>query len=380
MKVLVLKANYFPVCGAGQLLKTLLAHVDTARIEPVLVEVATAGQPSSVHFASPELRHFEHHTVPWHGARRSASSIAQLRELVRQSGAAVVYSHDMRCDLLCRLAGAGRGLAARWVAHVHGYAGSAGNARLRTFEFVDRLCNRSADAVFVGSHHAERDVRRMLPRRVPLHCFPNTVDPSTALAATLRAPAARRALGLPDSAFLVGMHARMHRGKGHELLAESVLRCADERVHAVLLGYGDEEPRLRELAASPRARGRIHVVGRQEPIDTLATVAALDLFAYASLRESLPLAVLEAMWLRRPIVTTDVGDLATLLSHGDAGVLVKALDIAAMATAIESLANDAARRTALATRAYEIVSTRFDPEQFGAAITTALAAIGGGSR
>lgn len=377
MKILVLKANYFPVCGAGRLLETMLAHMDQARVEPVLVEVATEGRPSSSHVASEQLQHLQHHRITWRGARHGRSAVAALRALVQETNAAGVYSHDMRCDLLCRLAGGRRGLGVPWVAHVHGWVGREGEWRIRLFELLDRLCVRAADEVWVGSQRASVDVRRLLPGSVPLRCYENALDPVLCDAAAERAAAARAALRLPAGAFAVGMHARLHRAKGHHLLAEATLRCQRSDIHAVLLGYGAEESSLRTLAADPRAAGRIHVVGEQAPADTLATVAALDLYVYSSLRESLPLAVLEAMLLARPILSFDVGDLASVLEHGQAGELVPCGDVDALAKAIDALASDPHRRQRIAQRAQQVARDRFSPQRLGRDITQAWLQLAG---
>ncbi len=371
----MLKANYFPVCGAGRLLEACLPHLDRARVEPVLLELATAGQPSSVHFVSPRTQTLEHHRLDWRGARRHRPVVAHLRRLVRELRIDAVNSHDMRCDLLCRLAGARPGLGVPWVAHVHGWVGREGSPRLRAFELADRWCVRAADEVWVGSRRAEQDVRRWLPARVPVRRFANAIAFDGVAAAAAAAPAARQALGLPAAAFVVGMHARLHRAKGHQLLAAAVLACRTENVHCLLLGYGDEEPALRALAASPAARGRLHVFGRQAAATTLALVAGLDLYCYASLRESMPLSVIEAMALGRAIVASDVGDLGVALGEG-AGVLVPPGDVPAMARAIDALAANASLRRRLGERAAEVARQRFLAETLGAAMTTAWCALG----
>jgi glycosyltransferase involved in cell wall biosynthesis len=159
-----------------------------------------------------------------------------------------------------------------------------------------------------------------------------------------------------------------------------VLASRHPDVHAVLLGQGPEEAALCALAAAPRAQGRIHVVGPQRSDDLLATVAGLDLYAYASLRESLPLAVLEAMHLGRPIVSTAVGDLPSVLGNGDAGVLVPPGDVAALAAAIDALRADAPRRVVLAARALAIARTRFSAERLGLEVTDALLEVAGVAR
>ena len=122
---------------------------------------------------------------------------------------------------------------------------------------------------------------------------------------------------------------------------------------------------MRELAASPRAQGRIHVVGKQAPIDTLSFVSALDLYAYASLRESLPLALLEAMALGLPILSSDVGDVRSALDDGQSGALVPPGDIDALANAIDALAADPARRNLLAQRSKATAAARFSPQRLG---------------
>ncbi len=363
MRILVLKANYFPVCGASRLLETYLAHIDPGLVEPVLVEVATEGRPSSAHFMSPRLAHLRHVTIPWRGASHARGPVDRLRGLVRELGIDGVNSHDMRCDLLCRLAGGGAGLGAPWVAHVHGWVGREGTLRLRLFEALDRWCVRAADEIWVGSTRAERDVRRGLPARVPVRMLLNAVDPASVAGAAENAARARASLNVAPDVLLVGMHARLHKPKGHHLLAEAVLRCGNPRVHAVLLGYGDEEAALRKLAASPRAGGRIHVPGRLTPEETLAHVAALDIYAFASLRESLPLSVLEAMLLARPIVATAVGDLPAVLDEGRAGVLVPPGNVDAMAVAIAALATDPSTAAALGRRAADVARSRFAPER-----------------
>ena len=370
MRVLVLKANYFPVCGAGRLLETYLPYMDRARAEPVLAEMATPGAPSSCHFTSARTAHLEHHRIEWHGAGRARPAVAALRRLVAERSIDGVHSHDMRCDLLCRLAGGRRGLGVPWVAHVHGWVGRNGGLRLRLFEAIDRLCVRAADEVWVGSECAAADVGRLLQRRVPLRILANAIDPLAVAGALQRAAAARAALGVPADALLIGMHARLHRPKGHHLVAEAVLRCRHARAHAVLLGYGPEEAALRTLAAAPAAHGRIHVPGQQTPEEVLAMVAALDVYAYASLRESLPLAVLEAMLLARPIVAAATGDLPQALGGG-AGTLVAAGDVAAMANAIDALLDDAAARQRQGQLAARVARERYAPQRLGTAMTDA---------
>jgi len=109
-------------------------------------------------------------------------------------------------------------------------------------------------------------------------------------------------------------------------------------------------------------------------------VAALDLYAYASLRESLPLALLEAMTLGLPILSADVGDIRSALDDGQSGVLVPPGDIDALANAIDTLAADHARRVALAQRSKATAAARFSPHRLGQQMQSEWLRIAGGTR
>src|SRR5437762_1987245 len=106
------------------------------------------------------------------------------------------------------------------------------------------------------------------------------------------------------------------------------------------------------LAARARALGladRVHLLGLR--LDVPAILAAADLFVLPSLSEGLPLALLEAMFARCPIVASDVGEIGTALARGDAGVLVPPGDPAALAAALDRLLSDPLRARALGERA-----------------------------
>ncbi len=361
MRVLVLKANHFPVCGASRLLETVLAHVDRQRVLPVVGSVARAGRPHSVCFTSERGRDLPHVEVPWTGGLSARHAVAALRGAIAEHRVDLVHSHDMRCDLLCALAGGRKGLGVPWVAHVHGWIGRAGSAKDQVFELIDRRVVRRADEVWVGSHSAERDVRRSVGSSKRVRLLRNAADPVLVAGARARAAAARAALGIPADVFLVGMVGRLHRSKAHALLAEAVLESCVPDMHALLLGFGPELARLNALAASPRAGGRVWVPG-ELPVESIAPlVASLDVFAFPSLRESLPLAVLEAMQLARPIVAADVGDLRFVLDDGSAGILVPAGNVRALAAALTRLHGDVALRQQLGARAHARAMTEFAP-------------------
>lgn len=374
MRVLELKTNAHAVCGPSRLLEGCLGNIDTARVEPVLALLATPDLPPSVHFTSPLTAHLEHHVLPWRGHRRTGAMVRELRRLVATRGIDGVHSHDMRCDWLCAVAGGRRGLGVAWVPHIHGWLGTDGRPAMQLRELVHAMALRRADEVWVVAECSRAAAGRFLRRSTPVRVLRNAADPRVLAGAAQRAPALRASLRLPDSAILVGMSARFEPYKGHRLLAEAAVAADVYAMHAVLLGHGAGEAALREMAARPPYAGRITVPGAMPPHEVLGWVAALDIFAFPSVRDNLPLAVIEAMQLGRPVIASDVGDLPWALAGG-AGMLVPTGDIAALAAALRRLAGDRELRARLGAAAKARADEVFAPRRLAREVEDAWLAI-----
>lgn len=81
--------------------------------------------------------------------------------------------------------------------------------------------------------------------------------------------------------------------------------------------------------------------------DMSETLSHADIFCLPSYREGLPKALLEAMAMGLPCVSTNVPGCRDVVQDGKSGILVPAKDSSALANAIASLINDTARRTTM---------------------------------
>jgi glycosyltransferase involved in cell wall biosynthesis len=72
-----------------------------------------------------------------------------------------------------------------------------------------------------------------------------------------------------------------------------------------------------------------------------------DAFVLPSLAEGLPMSLLEAMAARLPVVVTSVGAMPEVITDGVEGYLVAPADAAALAKAMDNLANSASKREAM---------------------------------
>lgn len=159
---------------------------------------------------------------------------------------------------------------------------------------------------------------------------------------------ARQRLGL-DGAPLVLSVGNLLPVKGHELTIDAVAALAP-RLPGLRLMVVGRGPLLGSLQAHARARGvadRIRFVGAVPNEELLHWYSAADLSVLASRSEGWANVLLESMACGTPVAATDVGGSAEVIGTGGAGVLLPTRDAAALAAAIEGLAENPADRTAV---------------------------------
>jgi glycosyltransferase involved in cell wall biosynthesis len=258
-------------------------------------------------------------------ARHAASAPDTEAALLRQSPDVV---HVNLVDPASNAASIAAGLATAPTTAMLHLAGDTGHSDLRV-----RLAGLYADLALLvtASEEGARQVRTELaePRAgVLVSC--NGVD----VPLLPHGPAGRQ----PPR---VGVHARLTRQKGIDVLLEAVrlVVAAGVPMDLVVGGAGRDEAALGAAADGLPVR---FVGWVTEPRDFLA---GLDVFCLPSRAEALPLALLEAMAEGLPCVATDVGDVRTRL--GAAVDIVPPEDPAALATALTSLLTDPVARASL---------------------------------
>jgi glycosyltransferase involved in cell wall biosynthesis len=153
----------------------------------------------------------------------------------------------------------------------------------------------------------------------------------------------------PEEPMVVGTVAHLSREKGLQYLIEaaSQIPAVKERLRFVIVGDGDCLQELRALVQAKGLEDIFQFAGFHTNISQY--MKTFDVFALPSLSEGLSSAILEAMAASLPIIATDVGGIPELVQDGDNGLLVSPADSAALARAIEHMADnpEAARRMGL---------------------------------
>lgn len=127
-----------------------------------------------------------------------------------------------------------------------------------------------------------------------------------------------------------------------ELVAR--LRHRGTNVKAVLVGDGPLRLEVHEAIARAGLDARyIELTGRRSDVEVI--LGASDVVVLTSDHEGTPNCLLEAMAMRRPVVSTDAGGVAEVVDNGVSGFVVDPHDLEAMVERISQLLEDPALRT-----------------------------------
>jgi len=207
------------------------------------------------------------------------------------------------------------------------------------FLLLEHLSYAAADAVIAVSDGLVEFLARAegLPRHKTV-VIPNGVDETIAARAP-ESKAARQALGLPEGP-LIGSVGRLAEQKGHLYLIRALpeIRSGVPGARVVLAGEGPERARLEAEAKRLGVGDAVIFLGHRD--DVLTVLAALDLFAFPSLWEGLPMALLEAMTLAKPSVAARGVGIDDLVTDDVTGLLVEPRDAAGLAAAARRLLRD----------------------------------------
>jgi glycosyltransferase involved in cell wall biosynthesis len=187
----------------------------------------------------------------------------------------------------------------------------------------------------------------------------------------------RKEMGIPEGEMVVGTVANFRAQKDYPNLLDAARYLLDRGLHVRFVAVG-QGPLERQIRAEHRRLGfgdRFILAGYRA--DAARVLAACDVFVLASLFEGLPVALMEAMALGRPVVATAVGGVPEFVSDGVEGLLVPPAAPDALAIALEALLRDPARRRRMGAAAERRAETFDIRKAIGSIESLYLEVVGG---
>jgi glycosyltransferase involved in cell wall biosynthesis len=194
--------------------------------------------------------------------------------------------------------------------------------RVRRFvmELAVGYCNL-CDAV-VAPSTTLADCLRLRGVQRPVEVIPTGIDPEPFAAAD--GMAFRRAVGIPEDAFVVGYVGRLSAEKNLGFLAQAVARFLRKhhRARFLIAGEGACKQQIEGMFSEQGLRDRLHMLGVLDRSQLAAAYRALDVFVFASQSETQGMVLAEAMAAATPVVAVAASGVRDIVRDGFNGRLL----------------------------------------------------------
>jgi glycosyltransferase involved in cell wall biosynthesis len=262
--------------------------------------------------------------------------IRQLARVMRDYQPDVVHTHTTAAGFLGRLAAWWAGVpVVVHTLHMHPFRGYYSQLRTFLFTVLERIGARFADSIITVSEKLRREIvdRYHIAGRNRITVLPPGYDLASFAHIKRGQGAFRAAWGIPADAPLVGIIGRLLPVKNHALFLQAAVRVRAELpdAHFVIVGDGPLRSALQAQVRELELTNCVHFTGWQQDIASI--YSDLNVLVISSHNEGAPVPMIEALAAGCPVVATDVGAVADVLT-GTGGIVVPSGDARALAEGI----------------------------------------------
>jgi glycosyltransferase involved in cell wall biosynthesis len=263
------------------------------------------------------------------------AALAGVRRFIRERHIDIVHAHNLGPLIY---GGLGNALAignrARVVYSEHNGINSATDGQIKRLRYYIKL----ADAIVVVSENLQEVLKDRLGVTKRVRVIYNGIDGRRFT--PVDSSGVRRELGIGADEFVFGTAVVLSKQKGITYLIEAARRVVAARpdVRFVVAGDGPLRGDLERQAAEAGLGNRLLVLGFRS--DVPAVVSAFDSYVLPSLWEGLPLALIEALALGKPVVASSVGGNPEIVQDGVNGYLHPPGDVDALTAKLLAVAGN----------------------------------------
>ena len=216
------------------------------------------------------------------------------------------------------------------------------NLKMIFYTMVDRLVTgRLIDKVIAVSSDIENTLVQIYRAKRVLRIH-NGIDLEAVQVMTQRREK-RKEWRIDEQSALIGTVGRLVPVKGHTVLLEAlrILHESNRTVKLLIVGDGPLRGQLEREVRNLGLERSVIFAGHQA--QSYDFINMMDVFVLPSLHEGIPMVLLEALALQRPVVATCVGGIPEIISQGETGLLAQPADAVSLAESIRQFIEDRSR-------------------------------------
>jgi glycosyltransferase involved in cell wall biosynthesis len=282
-------------------------------------------------------------------------NVPRVSRFIKEWEADLVHCHMPLAGVIGRIAGRLQRIPVVYTEHnvMERYHPWTRRMNLLTWSLQSLVVAVSSEVESSIQSNAKKSVAvRVVQNGIPVDSF----HPSDQERNTIRTQ-----MSIPLDAFVIGNVAvfRPQKDLQNWIRAARTIRDRIPSAHFLLVGDGVMMPQVRSITSQLGLDGVVHFAGLQQ--DVRPYFSAMDLYMSSSIFEGLPLALLEAMAMRLPVVATSVGGVPEVVQMEKTGLLVPPGDAENLARQVNHLFSKGEQ----ARRDLGIAGRRIVEERFG---------------
>jgi glycosyltransferase involved in cell wall biosynthesis len=294
--------------------------------------------------------------------------VLRLAGLMKREKIDIVHSQGGRADFFARITAKLMKvpvMVSTIAMPIEGY--DVNRIKKSIYIFLDRFSERFVDRFMVVSESLRKTLierHRVHPEKVTTIYNGIEVDEYSIDGKGVgnQASEHKKEFGLENDVPIIGAIGRLVWQKGLEYLLEAIPEIIKKfpRIKFLIVGEGSLRESLEMKSERLKIKENIIFTGFRKDIKTI--LASIDILAMPSLQEGLPMILLEAMAMAKPIVATHIDGISELLDNGRTGALAPARDSRALAAAIIDLLSHGDKASQMGLAARKAVEEKFSVE------------------
>ncbi|MDD5119805.1 MAG: glycosyltransferase family 4 protein [Candidatus Omnitrophica bacterium] len=269
----------------------------------------------------------------------------EIYGFIKKNRILIVHTHSSKAGIVGRFA-AKAANAAVIIHTVHGWSFHDYQPRMvkNFYIFLEKICAKFSNKIIVVSKHdKEKGLKNLVGSEGQYIIIRYGINIKE-FKPDIGRISARRALGLNETDLVAGTVACFKPQKSplDFINIAAGIKKDLPNIKFIMVGDGLLHKDALLLLKKLNLEREFILTGWRH--DVASILSALDVFVLTSLWEGLPIAVLEAMAARIPVVATDTGGIREVIENGRTGYLVAPADKPALQNRIKELLSNKARR------------------------------------
>ncbi len=337
-----------------------LDNIDTRRFSCPVALFKNARDTETA-FKSPLVSHGHTvHELPWAPGKSIPKAINHLADLIRETNAVLLHTHDWRSDIIGYYAARKAGIPIMTTIYVW----FRKPLKILLYELLDTLHIRRFDMVTAVCEATRKQTisRGVNARRtqVVISGMDHRRDPGP-----VDKLAVRKRFGIQPDEIAFVYTARFYPEKAHGNLVEAFAQSLKNHRHKklLLLGTGPLEASMRAKIKTLGIADHVIMPGFVD--DVPVVLKAMDVMVHPSLAEGISLAIYEGMLMGLPVIGTNVDGTPEVVKPGETGWIVPVRDSRALSAAMDIATDRPDLRKAYGANAKRLIKTRYSLDMAG---------------